>query len=168
MTNPTDAEPEVRGPISSEDVPWDAWDHGGRFAGRARHLTRAFGAYRVGVLLEELPPGKQSCPAHYHLQEEEHVLVLEGSVTLRLGEERFTMKAGDYICFPPGQRRGHCLVNETGEPCRYLVIGERNPNEVCVYTDTNKVMVRALREIYDKGAMRKYFDGEDAGSEVDR
>ena len=168
MTTTPEEAPEVpvRGPIASEDIPWQGWDHGGRFAGRSRHLTRSFGAYRVGVLVEELSPGKQSCQAHYHLLEEEHVLILEGTVTLRLGDERLPMKAGDYVCFPAGQKVGHCLVNEGDAVCRYLVIGERNPNEVCVYTDSNKVMVRALGELYDKAATRRYFDGEDTGPAV--
>jgi uncharacterized cupin superfamily protein len=160
----TESKPsEVRGPIASEDVAWKPWDHGQRFAGRVRHLTKQFGDYRVGVLIEELPPGKQSCPAHYHTHEEEHVLMLEGEATLRLGERTYTMKAGDYVCFPAGQPAGHCLINQGSATCRYLVIGERDPNEVCVYTDSNKVMVRALQEIYDKGATKRYYDGEDAG-----
>jgi uncharacterized cupin superfamily protein len=60
---------EVRGPISVEDTPWREWGRG-RFMGRVRHLTRRVGRpYRVGVVIEELQPGKQSCPAHYHLHE---------------------------------------------------------------------------------------------------
>jgi uncharacterized cupin superfamily protein len=72
------------------------------------------------------------------------------------------MRAGDYACFPAGQRAGHCLINEGDKVCRYVVVGERNPNEVMVYTDTNKVLVRALgrREIYDRAATRGYWDGE--------
>ena len=151
--------PEVHGPISSDSLPWKIFDKG-RFSGRVRHLTKPFGDYRVGVLIEELPPGKQSCPFHYHIHEEEHVLMLEGTVTLRLGERRYQLQAGDYVCFPAGQRAGHCLINEGEQPCRYLVIGENTPNEVCVYPDSNKISVRALREIYDKGAVRDYYDGE--------
>lgn len=154
---------QVRGPISSDDIPWRPWGRG-RFTGRSRHLTRALKRpYRVGVLVEELPPGKQSCPAHYHLHEEEHVWVLEGAVTLRLGERRYELRPGDYACFPAGQREGHCLINQSDKPCRYLVIGENNPNEVAVYTDSNKLMVRALHEVYDKSASRDYWDGEDVG-----
>jgi uncharacterized cupin superfamily protein len=120
-------------------------------------------AYRVGVQLEELPPGKSSAPAHYHLREEEHLLVLEGSCTLRLGEERLLLRAGDYACFPAGQKAGHCLVNEGSAVCRLLVVGERSPDEVAVYTDSGKVMVRALGEIYDRQATRAYWDGEATG-----
>ena len=41
-----------------------------------------------------------------------------------------------------------------------MVIGERNPHEVCVYTDSKKILVRAVGEMYDKQAVRAYWDGE--------
>ncbi len=52
-------------------------------------------------------------------------MILEGEVTLRFGDERLTMKKGDFMSFPAGQRIGHCFVNEGTQPVRYLVIGER-------------------------------------------
>lgn len=154
-------------PIASRDVAWEEWAEVPRFGLRYRHLTRAaVGAdYRVGVAIEELPPGRQSSPAHFHVLEEEHVFILEGTLTLRLGARAHAMKAGDYACFPAGQKAGHCLVNAGDAPCRYVVVGERNPNEVVVYTDSDKVLVRALgpRAIFDRSAKRGYWDGEDTG-----
>ncbi|MBI2566778.1 MAG: cupin domain-containing protein [Candidatus Schekmanbacteria bacterium] len=149
-------------PVATQDVSWETWAEGTRFGTRFRHLTSAAGvhAYHVGVQIDELEPGKQSCPAHYHLLEEEHLLVLEGRMTLRLGDETHELEAGDYACFPAGQRAGHCLVNNSTAVCRFVTIGERSPNEVCVYTDSHKVMVRALGEIYDKSAVKSYWDGE--------
>jgi uncharacterized cupin superfamily protein len=93
--------------------------------------------------------------------EEEHVLVLDGECTLRLGDERIRFSAGEYAVFPAGSKVGHCLINETDEVCRYLVIGENNPNESCVYPDSNKVSNRWLGERYDRGAVRDYYDGEE-------
>ena len=121
--------------------------------------------YRVGVAIEELAPGKQSSPAHYHVFEEEHVYILEGALTVRIGADTYELKAGDYVCFPAGQKAGHCLINNSGATCRYVIVGERNPNEVAVYTDSNKVLVRALgrRAIYDLAAKRGYWDGENTG-----
>ena len=163
MTSASDT-PTVRGPISSENVPWETWGEGARFGSRFRHLTMAAAGenYHVGMQIEELSPGMQSSPAHYHMLEEEQVLILEGQVTLRLGDEMHEMKAGDYVCFPAGQKVGHCFINNSGAVCRWLIIGEKDPNEVCVYTDSNKVLVRALgrREIYDRAALRDYWDGE--------
>src|SRR5262245_6330403 len=154
-------------PISSADLVWTEWSEIPRFALRYRHLTLAAVGedYRVGVAIEELPSGKQSSPAHYHIFEEEHVYVLEGALTVRIGPDTHAMTAGDYVCFPAGQKAGHCLINDSGAPCRYVIAGERNPNEVAVYTDSNKMLVRALgrRAIFDLAARRAYWDGENTG-----
>jgi len=153
--------------INSDSVPWTEWKEIPNFGLRYRNLTLAGSGegYHVGVSIEELPPGMQTAPAHYHIFEEEHVYMLEGTVTLRLGAERYTMKAGDYVCFPAGQMAGHCLINESSAEARYLIIGENNPNEIAVYTDTNKVLVRALgnRAIFDMDALRTYWEGEQTG-----
>ncbi len=154
-------------PIASSEVPWTEWSDVPRFSLRYRHLTHAAvgEGYHVGVAIEELGPGRQRSPAHYHIFEEEHVYILEGELTARIGSAAHRMKAGDYVCFPAGQKAGHCLVNEGAAPCRYVIVGERNPDEVVVYTDSNKVLVRSLgrRAIYDLAARRGYWDGEDTG-----
>jgi uncharacterized cupin superfamily protein len=154
-------------PISSLDVAWEEWFEVPRFGVRYRHLTRAVIGedYRVGVAIEELEPGKQSSPAHYHTFEEEHVYLLEGRLTARIGADTYEMNARDYVCFPAGQKAGHCLINNSSAPCRYVIAGERNPNEVAFYTDSQKVLVRALgrRAIFDLAARRSYWDGENTG-----
>jgi uncharacterized cupin superfamily protein len=154
-------------PISSLDVAWEEASEGSRFGTRYRHLTLAAGVndYQVGVSIEELEPGRQSSPAHYHIFEEEHVYILEGTLTARIGADTYAMKAGDYVCFPAGQKAGHCLINNSGATCRYVIVGENNANEVAVYTDSGKVLVRSLgrRAIFDLNATRGYWDGEDTG-----
>jgi uncharacterized cupin superfamily protein len=97
------------------------------------------------------------------MAEEEHALILEGQVTLLLGDERHEMKAGDYACFPAGQAIGHSFLNSGTGPCSYLMIGERNPNDVCVMPDSNKMQIRGLRRkdsIFDMSGVRGYLDGE--------
>lgn len=159
----TDANPKA--PISLDKIAWEPWSEGKRFGGQVKHLTMAVMGrdYHVGMLIEEVAPGRQSCPFHYHLLEEEQALVLAGHGTLRLGDETYEMKPWDYVCFPAGQRAGHCFINTGAEPFRYLMIGERNPHDVCVYPDSNKMLVRALdreHDIFDMGATRNYYDGE--------
>jgi uncharacterized cupin superfamily protein len=162
-----EASDKPRPPISSHEVAWieEGVPESTRFGGRSKHLTyAAVGSnYHVGVLIEAPAPGMRLCPAHYHMLEEEHALILEGQLTLLLGDERHEMKAGDYVCFPAGQKVGHSFMNSGAGPCSYLMIGERNPNEVCVYPDSNKIMVRALRsedDIFDMSGVRRYWDGE--------
>lgn len=159
---------EPRGPIAIDSVPWTEFSQGVRFGSRFRILsdTRKDGR-KIGVSYEELPPGRQSAPLHYHLIEEEHIVALEGEATLRLGEERYRIKAGDYVGFPAGQRAGHCLVNETDKPFRFIMIGDHDPNEVCVYPDSNKILMRGLDlAILRDGERLDYFDGEKAGEPV--
>src|SRR5262249_26100364 len=56
-------------PMSSHALAWTEWSDVPRFALRYRALSlAAIGEdYHVGVAIEELPPGKQSAPAHYHI-----------------------------------------------------------------------------------------------------
>ena len=82
-----------------------------------------------------------------------------GRATLRLGAERHAVSAGDYVVFPAGRKVGHCLVNDSDAFCRYLIIGERNPNEVAVYPDSGKVRVRWLDENLRRVPV-DYWDGE--------
>ena len=108
MSDTSSGQPAGLSPVSSGDIAWETFEQGVKYGSRFKHLTRAVAGetYRVGVAIEELPPGRQSCPFHYHMLEEEHLLLLEGQCTLRLGEERLTLKAGDYICFPAGLKDG--------------------------------------------------------------
>lgn len=160
------SEAKPRGPVAIESVPWTEWSEGARYASRFRVLSDTHGEdkRKIGVSVEELPPGKQSCLFHYHMVEEEHIIALEGEATLRLGDERYTLKAGDYVAFPAGQRAGHCLVNESDKPFRFIMIGDNQPNEVCVYPDSNKFSVRALNDdarfIQRFSARADYWDDE--------
>jgi uncharacterized cupin superfamily protein len=92
--------------------------------------------------------------------EEEHMLILAGSATLMLGEKTYEVTVGDYVCFPAGQPVGHALVNHTSEVCRYLMVGDSTPNEVVVYTKSNKVGVRLLGKRLPLGRTMEYWEDE--------
>ena len=160
-----------RGPVAIDSVPWTEWGHGARFHLRYRTLsdTRKGGGHKIGIGYVELPPGNQSVPFHYHMLEEEHIVALEGEATLRLGEDRYSIKAGDYVGFPAGQRAGHCLINESDAPFRFIMIGDHQPNDVAIYPDSKKVLVRAYDGVilrYTEGL--DYWDGERADEAVKR
>jgi uncharacterized cupin superfamily protein len=148
-------------PFDSARVPVETFTHGRRFGMSFRHLSSFGGGTQVGVAMEVLQPGRQANPAHYHLLEEEHVLVLEGSLTLRLGAREYAMGPGHYVCFPAGQRVGHALINRGDAPCRYLVIGNPRAEDVAVHTDTGRVAVRLLGTAYRGAATMDYWEGED-------
>ena len=96
-------------------------------------------------------PGKHSAPAHYHTLEEEHVYILEGALTVRIGADTFEMKAGDYVCFPAGQKAEHCLINNSGAACRYVIMGERNPILLVIPPFVKQIIATAVTDTFALG-----------------
>lgn len=152
-TDSATARPDPQVP-SSPNVPFSTvglepirWQHGERFAGSELPLGDLGGGTQIGVNLVELPPGKQSCPLHYHMREEEHFYVLAGRCVLRIDDARHPMAPGDYVCFPAGMRVAHCFENPYDEACRIFAIGSRLADEIAVYPESKKIKLRALGKI---------------------
>jgi uncharacterized cupin superfamily protein len=158
MTTP----PKPNTPINRNDVAWDTWEKDGVPALQYKHLTKAAGGppYKVGFVIEVLYPGHKSAAAHWHTLEEEHVYIVEGTLTVRVGNARHIMITGDYIRFPAGEPTEHVLFNHSTEPCKYILVGEKNEHDLCYYPDSNKVMIGATREIFLRSDTREYGYGE--------
>ena len=71
-------------PFTAREAPQEELFRG-RFGSRWQVLSQFGGGSHVGVILEELPPGMQSNRVHSPMLEEEHVFVLDGTMTVRLG-----------------------------------------------------------------------------------
>jgi uncharacterized cupin superfamily protein len=147
----------IRRRISGD--PWVEFSHGERFGMKFQVLSEYGGASQITVCMEILAPGHQANPQHYHMLEEEHVFVLEGCMTVRLGEKSYEVKAGHYVCFPAGQKLGHALFNHTTGPCRYLILGNPQPHDVMVYTESGRVAVKLTGEGYRKSQTMDYWEG---------
>ena len=144
MSKPTAPNVPIRESQLGDDA-WIKFQRGARFASRDLPLSDLAGGTQIGLSLTVLPPGAQSCPFHFHEREEEHFYILAGRCVLRSGDERHEMAAGDYVCFPAGSGVAHSFENPFDEPCRYLTIGNRFADEVCVYPDSKKILVRTPR-----------------------
>ena len=102
---------------------------------------------KLGVNLSRLPKGRTMCPFHYHSLEDEVFFVLSGRGVLRYGDDVRTLRAGDCVSCPAGTQLAHQIANPFDEDLVYLAIGAHEPNEVCVYPDTGKVMLRGLKRM---------------------
>ena len=134
-------------PFHISDVPVTNWTGKNGDIARFQVLSKFGGGSNVGVGIDELDPGKYSNEFHYHLTEEEHVFILEGSATLFLGEKSYVMGQGDYCCFPAGQRAGHHLYNHTDQLCKFMTIGENRPHDVCYYPKLKTIRVKGTTEM---------------------
>ena len=124
-----------------DEVPLEPRTFAGETFRLRRQLGVATGSKQLGVHYCILQPGHRSAPLHAHLQEEEFVYVLSGKMTLRLGDTRYEVRAGDAISFLP---RGdpHCLVNETDTECIYLDIGTHSEDEEVLMPEEGRKLIR--------------------------
>jgi len=114
---------------------------------------------QLGMNISRLPPGRAGCPFHYHQLEDEIFFVLSGRGVLRYGDAIYDLRAGDTVSCPAGTKVAHQLANPYDVDLVYLAIGPNHPDEICVYPDTGKVMVRSLGRV---GWLEKveYMEGE--------
>lgn len=131
-------------------------------------LTKGTAASKLGASVDTLPPGKRGCPFHLHHAQEEMFIVLNGSGTLRIGDEQRPIKEGDVICIPPGKTWPHQIINTSDRPLRYISISTMESPEICEYPDADKFLARArtdgcedFRRVDFRGAGVDYWEGEE-------
>jgi uncharacterized cupin superfamily protein len=105
---------------------------------RRARLAELAGAEHLGLTVYELAPG-QGMHFHYHLQREELLVVLEGTVAVRTNEGWSDAPEGEVVAFPRGERGAHGYENRGEGTVRLLMISEQNAPNVSVYPDTNEV-----------------------------
>ncbi|MSU91076.1 cupin domain-containing protein [Rhodobacteraceae bacterium 2CG4] len=110
--------------------------HRAAVAGRSGlRLGAAGGLTQFGVNLITLAPGAWSSQRHWHLNEDEFVMVTAGELTLITDAGEEVMRAGDCAAFPAGMPDGHHLVNRSDAPGSFLVVGTRAAEDECTYPD---------------------------------
>jgi mannose-6-phosphate isomerase-like protein (cupin superfamily) len=76
------------------------------------------GAYRL--MESTVPAHGAGAPLHYHGRAEEGFYVLEGALSMRIGEQSLNVGAGSFVLVPRGVL--HAFDNGADAPARYLVI----------------------------------------------
>jgi uncharacterized cupin superfamily protein len=136
----------------------DRREQPGFTANRAR-VGRQAGARRLGLSLWEVPPGQAAYPYHFHLSEEELLVVLEGRPSMRDPRGWRELQEGDVLAFPTGEEGAHQLVNRTQETVRFLAVSTAGAPDVVVQPDSDKV--GAFERRPDGGGMRLWFRRSD-------
>lgn len=104
-------------------------EHPGFNCRRAR-IGRQLGSERIGASLWELPPGEAAYPYHYHLAEEELLVVLLGRPSLRTPDGWRDLEEGEVLSFKVGEHGGHQIVNRTEQTIRFLALSNQQPDIV--------------------------------------
>jgi uncharacterized cupin superfamily protein len=125
---------------------------------RAR-IGRQVGTEKVGVSLFELPPGQAAYPYHWHLAEEELIVVLAGNPSLRTPEGWRDLEPGEVLAFRVGEQGAHQLINRTSETVRFLAFSNQQP-DIIIRPDSGTIGLAERRP--EGGGLRYHFRIDDA------
>ncbi len=110
-------------------------------AGRSSlRLGEAGGLTQFGANLVTLQAGAMSSLRHWHLAEDEFVMVTAGAVTMITDAGPQILHTGDCAAFPAGRANGHHFINHTAAPATFLVVGTKAPREVATYCDVDLIV----------------------------
>jgi uncharacterized cupin superfamily protein len=129
-------------------------EHPGFQCLRAR-VGRQAGSERLGLSLWEVPAGEAAYPYHHHLGEEELILVLEGTPSLRTPRGWRDLQEGEVVAFLRGEHGAHQLVNRTDETVRFLAFSTSGDPDIVIYPDSDKIA--ACERLPEGGGLRTMF-----------
>ena len=134
------------------------------FRSRNNRLGRELGAKATGATVYDLDPGQAVCPYHYEHGEEEWLLVVSGTPSVRIPEGTETLEPNDLVFFPPGPEGAHQIRNDSDAPARVMMWSNVVFPTSTVYPDSDKVGVWTGDEAEDllvpRSARVNYFEGE--------
>lgn len=117
-------------------------------------------ATKLGFNVHTISPGNFSCPYHFHHEEEELFLILEGRAMLRQSNQYREVTQGDLIFFRVGPEGAHQFYNHTSSPCKVLAISTRDAREVVEYPDSKKIYVSQIKKLFSSDSEVDYWKDE--------
>ena len=149
--------------VAKAAVEYDETDPERFRSGMFRFGTQ-LGARRTGASVYELPPGQSICPYHYEQAEEEWLLVLAGTATVRTPEGIEQLEPFELVFFPIGPDGAHQVRNDTDAPVRVLMWSEVVHPAVSVYPDSDKIGIFTADKrdniLVERSSGVDYFHGE--------
>ena len=124
----------------------DQWDFDRTQPGydmKRRAVGKALGGELLGASLFELLPGQRAWPYHTHWGNEEMLVVVSGSPTLRTPDGERELRAGDTAIHRRGPDGFHQMINRSDAPARFLVISTMIEPDVVQWEDSDKLVVFA-------------------------
>ncbi|HZO34114.1 MAG TPA: cupin domain-containing protein [Gaiellaceae bacterium] len=121
--------------------------------GFRRSSTRvgaALGASRTGLSVYEIPPGQAIGPYHYEEPDEEWLLVVSGTPTLRHPGGEDQLEPWDVVFFPAGPDGAHLVRNDSDSVARVAMFSSSSAAVgAVVYPDSDMVWMWTADDAVD-------------------
>lgn len=113
----------------------------------------------IGSTLYEFEPGNQLWPYHFHVGNEEWIVVVSGTPIVRTPDGERVLRAGDVVGFPQGEEGAHTFYNRGSGPARILFFSTLRRGYP-TYPDSDKVA--AGGRVFRRADAVGYWDGEES------
>ena len=100
------------------------------------------GLTQFGVNRAVLEPGAGTSMRHWHVNQDEFVIIFEGTVTLIDDDGEHQLKAGDCAGFKAGDANGHHIINKSDKVAILFEIGTRTDTETAYYADYDLMVIK--------------------------
>jgi uncharacterized cupin superfamily protein len=111
------------------------------FRRKSTRVGAALGAARTGLSVYELPPGEAVGPYHYEDPQEEWLLVVSGTPTLRHPGGEDLLEPWDMVLFPSGPAGAHQVRNNSESPARVAMFSSMSEVDAVVYPDSDMIQL---------------------------
>jgi uncharacterized cupin superfamily protein len=146
------------------DDQWDRQEDRTGWRSKDAWVGAHIGAELIGGSMYELAAGDKLWPYHTHHANEEWMVVLHGTPTLRTHDGEQVLRGGDVVCFPRGKEGAHQVINRTDEPIRVLMLSTLIAPDIVEYLDTGKIGARSVKGerimLAQPGPELDYWEGE--------
>lgn len=113
-----------------------------------RRLGNALGLTRIGITHTRIPPGARASQLHWHSDEDEFFLVLQGHPTWVDSTGTRQLSPGDIVGAPAADPVGHRFENNSEADCVILCVGNRSAQDVATYPEID---MKTTTGRYDPG-----------------
>lgn len=118
---------------------WDRTEERDGWHSKDAWVGQRLGAELIGGSLYELESGDRLWPYHAHHANEEWLVVVRGTPTLRSPDGEQELREGDVACFRRGLDGAHQVFNRSDAPVRVLMLSTLLAPDIVEYLDTGKV-----------------------------
>jgi uncharacterized cupin superfamily protein len=139
------------------------------------YVARKAGSRRLGASLWHIAPGEAAYPYHWHLGEEELLVVLEGAGgRLRTVDGWRALERGEVLSFLTGEQGAHQVANEGPDTLVFLAVSTAGAPDICIYPDAGKLGAfergpngTGVWEFYERADEVGYWKGVEPPSSTD-
>ena len=123
---------------------WDAETDRPPYRWQRSLVGRRAGAERLGASLFDVPPGGATFPFHAHHANEELLVVLAGTPTLRTLDGERELEEGEVVAFPAGRDGAHAITNRSDAPVRILIVSTMHAPDINEFPDSGTLWARSF------------------------